>query len=92
MPLVLSYLSTSTRLPVLAAFLSDEDALAARDVLLGAGNDEGVPFYPRTVIEEDAPPGFVSSLDSFRYAALARLASFRRLGLLYFVSQNLGPR
>lgn len=75
-PLVLSYLSTSTRLPVLAAFDSDEDALAARDVLLGAGNDQDdVPFYPRTVIEENVPPGFVSPLESLRYGALARLAT-----------------
>lgn len=75
-PLVLSYLSVATRLPVLAAFDSDEDALAARDVLLGAGNDQGdVPFYPRTVLEEDIPPGFVSPLESLRYGALARLAA-----------------
>ena len=73
-PLVLSYLSTSVGLPVLAAFDSDEDALTARDVLLGMGNDQDVPFYPHTVIEDDAPPGFVSSLDIFRFAALARLA------------------
>ncbi len=75
-PLVLRYLSTATGLPVLAAFTSDEDALAARDVLLGAGTGEdSVPFYPRSAGEEELPPGFVSSLESFRYGALARLAT-----------------
>lgn len=74
LPLVLAHLSaTSSRLPVLAAFTFVEDALVARDVLLGLSQEGDVALYPGVRDSEEVPAGFLSPLEGFRLSALARL-------------------
>lgn len=72
-PLVLAHLSRSTRLPVLACFETDEETLAARDVLLGLVGENGVALYPGRGESEDVPVEFASPFESFRMGALALL-------------------
>ena len=75
LPLVLSYLHSTTRKPILVAFINDEDALLVRDVLGGANSESLIPFYPSTQGDRDKIPGFHSPLESLRFGALESLLS-----------------
>ncbi len=75
LPLLLAELARHRQLPLIAAFLDPQGALAAREALLGlVEHDSDVALYPDAP-DEDSPPGFDAPLEGLRQAALARLAT-----------------
>ena len=73
-PLILAHLSSSSGLPVLSSYPSDEDALFVRDVLSSLYGDVGIAFHPSLTANGSFPSGFSSPLESFRLESLATLA------------------